>query len=90
MSELTGRHKLKRPLKIVVKTADGEEEQFIGDVVMRPVERAGDLLCTDKYQGAVAKSFALVAHLSGLTYAQVCDLHPDDLDALTEEVNRFL
>lgn len=89
MSEVTGRYTLKRPLTVTLKGPDGEREEQIAEVTIRPLDCADDLRCMDGHEGEVAKSIALVAHLSGLTVRQVGKLHPADFAALAEKAEGF-
>jgi hypothetical protein len=90
MSDVTGRHTLKQPIEIRVIGPEGDRTEFIREVHIRPVAKAADLLCMDKHDGSVAKSFALIAHLSDLTYAQVGELHPEDFKTLSEQAEAFI
>lgn len=89
MSETTGRYTLKRPIERKTRNAEGEKVEQICEIVCRPVEKARDLLVMDRYDGQVAKSMGLIAHLTELSYAEVGELHPDDYDALTDMAQRF-
>lgn len=89
MSETTGRHTLKRSIERRTRGPEGEKVEEIREVVCRPVERARDLLVMDRYDGQLAKTFGLIAHLTELTYGEVGELHPDDLDVLMRKVEDF-
>ncbi len=90
MSEFTGRHTLARALKRTIMRDGQPIEEEITEVIVRPVERAKDLFCMDAFEGQFAKTAALIAHLSDLSYEQVENLHPADFKELSKKAEAFL
>lgn len=82
-------YKLTQPVTIKKRTSDNVEiEETLTEVSMRtPITR--DLRVTDYHEGEVAKSIALIAHLSGLTIKEVDQFAAPDFIQLSTVVSGF-
>ena len=80
MSDTTT-YTLKHPITRTKKVDSEMIEEVITEVPVRKL-RPKDLRCTDAHQGEVAKSIAVIAHMTGLTISEVDNMDLEDFNAL--------
>jgi hypothetical protein len=87
----TPKYELREPIKVIKKVEGADPvESEITHVPMR-LMRPKDLRVMDGVQGGeIAKSIALIAHMTGLTTAQVDNMHPKDYEALAKATSGFM
>lgn len=90
MADQSNTVQLSQPLKTIFRQGDTERAETITEVTVRVDVRAKDLRCMDGVNGEVAKTIALIAHLTGLMVKQVDDLPVADFAKLAEIVGEFV
>lgn len=83
---------LSSPVTYVLKSENGEREETIETLKMRP-PKAGDLLVMQDYLGnnqKMSATFALVAHLCGVPQRVIDKLEIDDFAQVAKELANFM
>lgn len=80
-------HTLKVPIeKVFAAGTDGERVEIVTQLTMRTDIEAGDLLATDEHEGEIAKSIAMIAQLTGESFAAIKRLKKDDFGFFVERL----
>lgn len=82
------RYPLKHPVTITLRGPDGDRQETISELTLRRV-KGKDMRALDGQGGEVAKTLALIAHISGHPLTIVDELDAEDIGGIGDLLQDF-